>query len=130
MRDIILELLKLTIMIATLVITRYVVPWIKAKTQSDTMSLLIDWVMQAVFAAEQCHQAQSGAERKTIVTKFIKELLAQKNLALSDEEIAELGGFEKLHEKGDLQSPEEIGELEELEILEQEETGSALRDDE
>lgn len=87
MREIILEALKLTIMVATLVITRYVVPWIKAKTQSDTMNVLIDWVMQAVLAAEQCHQAQSGAERKAIVTKFIKELLAQKNLELSDDEI-------------------------------------------
>lgn len=87
MREITLELLKLALMIATLVITRYVVPWIKAKTQSDTMSVLIDWVMQAVLAAEQMHQAQSGPERKAIVTRFIKELLAQKNLALSDEEI-------------------------------------------
>lgn len=87
MREIVLELLKLTIMIAALVVTRYVVPWIKAKTQSDTMSVLIDWVMQAVLAAEQCHQAQSGAERKAIVTRFIKQILEQKNLALSDEEI-------------------------------------------
>lgn len=87
MREITLELLKLALMIATLVITRYVVPWIKAKTQNDTMSVLIDWVMQAVLAAEQCHQAQSGAERKAIVTSFIKELLAQKNIDLSDEEI-------------------------------------------
>ena len=87
MRDIILELLKLTIMIATMLITRYAIPWIKAKTENDTMSVLIDWVMQAVLAAEQAHQAQSGPERKAIVTKFIKELLAQKNIALSDEEI-------------------------------------------
>lgn len=87
MREITLELLKLALMIATLVITRYVVPWIKAKTQSDTMSVLIDWVMQAVLAAEQCHQAQSGAERKAIVTKFIRQILEQKNIALSDEEI-------------------------------------------
>ena len=87
MRDIILELLKLTIMIATMLITRYAIPWIKAKTENDTMSVMIDWVMQAVLAAEQAHQAQSGPERKAIVTKFIKELLAQKNLALSDEEI-------------------------------------------
>ena len=87
MREITLELLKLAIMIATLVITRYAIPWIKAKTENDTMSVLIDWTMQAVLAAEQCHQAQSGAERKAIVTRFIKELLAQKNLALSDEEI-------------------------------------------
>ena len=87
MRDIILELLKLTIMIATMLITRYAIPWIKAKTENDTMSVLIDWVMQAVLAAGQCHQAQSGAERKAIVTRFIKELLAQKNLELTDEEI-------------------------------------------
>lgn len=82
-----MELLKLTIMIATLVVTRYVVPWIKAKTQSDTMSVLIDWAIQAVLAAEQAHQAESGPERKAIVTRFIKQILEQKNLALSDEEI-------------------------------------------
>lgn len=74
-------------MIVAMLITRYVIPWIKAKTQSDTMSVLIDWTMQAVLAAEQCHQAQSGAERKAIVTRFIKELLTQKNIDLSDEEI-------------------------------------------
>ena len=87
MREITLELLKLAIMIATMLITRYAIPWIRAKTENSVMQALIDWTMQAVLAAEQCHQAQSGAERKAIVTKFIKELLAQKNLALSDDEI-------------------------------------------
>ena len=87
MRDIIMELLKLTIMIAALVTTRYVVPWIKAKTQNETMQVLIDWAMQAVLAAEQVHQAEAGPERKAIVTKFIKQILQQKNIALSDEEI-------------------------------------------
>lgn len=87
MRDIILELLKLTIMIATLVITRYVVPWIKAKTQSDTMSVLIDWVMQAVLAAEQTHGAGTGTEKKQIVREFIQKILAQKGVELTDEEI-------------------------------------------
>jgi len=87
MRDIYLEIAKLVLMILAALITRYLIPWIKAKTQSETMSVLIDWAMQAVLAAEQCHQAQSGAERKAIVTKFIKELLVQKNLALSDDEI-------------------------------------------
>lgn len=87
MRDIILELLKLTIMIATLLITRYLVPWFKAKTQNETMHALIDWAIQAVLAAEQAHKAQSGPERKAIVTRFLKQILEQKNLALSDEEI-------------------------------------------
>ena len=53
MRDIILELLKLTIMIATMLITRYAIPWIKAKTENEVMSTIIDLVAQAVLAAER-----------------------------------------------------------------------------
>lgn len=87
MRDIILEVLKLTIMIATMLVTRYAIPWLKAKTQNETMQVLIDWAAQAVLAAEQAHQAEPGPERKAIVTKFIKQILEQKNLTLSDEEI-------------------------------------------
>lgn len=87
MRDIILELLKLTIMVVAMLVTRYLVPWLKAKTETETMGVIVDWAMQAVLAAEQCHQAESGPERKAIVTRFIKQILEQKNLALSDEEI-------------------------------------------
>ena len=67
MRDIVLELLKLTIMIATMLVTHYLIPWLKAKTQNETMHALIDWAVQAVLAAEQIHE--------------------QKNIALSDEDI-------------------------------------------
>lgn len=87
MRDIVLELLKLTIMIATMLITRYLVPWLKAKTETEMMGVIVDWALQAVLAAEQAHQAESGPERKAIVIRFIKQILEQKNLALSDEEI-------------------------------------------
>lgn len=87
MRDIILEVLKLIIMIAAALITRYLIPWLKAKTQNETMHSLIDLATQAVLAAEQVHNSQTGAERKLIVTRFIKELLLQKNISISDEEI-------------------------------------------
>lgn len=87
MRDILLECLKLALMITSLVITRYVVPWFKAKTENAVMQSVIDWTYQAVHAAEQAHNALPGPERKAIVTKFIKEVLQQKNIALSDEEI-------------------------------------------
>jgi len=87
-RDIILELLKLTIMIVALIFTRYVIPWFKAKTENETMHALIDLVSQAVLAAEQIHQAPGdGQKRKAIVTDFLKRVLQQKNIALSDEEI-------------------------------------------
>lgn len=87
MRDIYLEIAKLVLMILAALITRYLIPWLKAKTESETMSVLIDWAMQAVLAAEQAHQAETGQERKAIVTKFIKQILQQKNIALADEEI-------------------------------------------
>lgn len=87
MRDIILELLKLTIMITTMLITRYAIPWIKAKTENETMQVIIDLVTQAVLAAEQFYKEMPGPERKAIVTKFIKQILEQKNIDLSDEEI-------------------------------------------
>lgn len=86
-RDIILEILKLTIMIVAALITRYVIPWLKAKTENETMHQLIDLASQAVLAAEQVHNSATGAERKLIVTRFIKEILIQKNISISDEEI-------------------------------------------
>ena len=87
MREITLEALKLLIMVTVLVLTRFVVPWLKAKTENETMQAVLDWTMQAVLAAEQAHQAQTGAERKYIVTEFIKNILIQKNISLSDEEL-------------------------------------------
>lgn len=87
MREITLEALKLLIMVTVLVLTRFVVPWLKAKTENETMQAVLDWTVQAVLAAEQAHQAQTGAERKYIVTEFIKSILIQKNINLSDEEL-------------------------------------------
>ena len=90
MREITLEALKLLVMILAVVLTRYVVPWLKAKTENETMEAIIDWTVQAVLAAEQAHHAQTGEERKYIVTEFIKHILAQKNIDLTDQEISTL----------------------------------------
>lgn len=87
MRDIYLEIAKLVLMILAALITRYAIPWIRAKTENSVMQALIDWTGQAVLAAEQTHDAGTGAEKKAIVTEFIKRLLMQKNISLSDEEI-------------------------------------------
>lgn len=88
MREITLELLKLLIMVAVALITRYVIPWIKEKTNNEVMQSVIELTMQAVLAAEQMHQASGdGATRKAIVTDFLKRILRQKDIAISDEEL-------------------------------------------
>lgn len=87
MREIYIEIAKLAIILMCAAVTRFLIPWIKSKTDNAVMQTLIDWTMQAVLAAEQTHDAGSGVEKKAIVTEFIKKLLLQKNIALSDEEI-------------------------------------------
>ena len=63
MREIILEALKLTIMIATLLITRYAIPWIKAKTTAQQQDNLYVAAKMAVYAAEQIFGSKSGQQK-------------------------------------------------------------------
>ena len=87
MKEITFEILKLVIMLLAAVVTRYVIPWIRQKTQNETFQTVIDWTLQAVLAAEQVHTSKTGQERKKIVTAFIKRVLEEKNVPLSDAEI-------------------------------------------
>ena len=87
MRDITFELLKLLIMIAVAILTRYVIPWLRQKTQNEKYQTMRNWTLQAVLAVEQVFTAKSGAERKKIVTDFMRQILMEKNIALSDGEL-------------------------------------------
>lgn len=87
MREIIIQAVRLFIMIAVFLFTRYAIPWFQAQTNNAVMSGVIDWAVQAVLAAEQVHASQTGPERKYIVTQFLRKILEQKNIALSDDEL-------------------------------------------
>lgn len=87
MDDIVFEVLKLVVMVAIVVLTRYVVPWVKERIDTEKMSVVADWAKKAVLYAQQTMQSDSGAERKAIVTEFLKEMLAAKNISISDEQI-------------------------------------------
>lgn len=87
MKEIYLEAIKLFVMILAAVITRYVVPWLKAKTENETMQTLIDWASQAVLATEQIYGSGDGETKKRVVVEFIQKVLAQKGISLTDDEI-------------------------------------------
>ncbi len=87
MNEIIFEVLKLVVMIAVLIITRYLVPWIKNKIGSDRMNEIAEWAKMAVLKAQQVMWAEDGADKKAYVTEFLKEILIAKNIALSDEQV-------------------------------------------
>ena len=85
MSDICFECLKILVMVAVLVLTRYVLPWVKSKVDSE--KLVAQWAYKAVLMAQQTMKATGGKEKKAIVTQFLKEILQEKNIALSDKQI-------------------------------------------
>jgi len=87
MNDIIFEAIKIVVMVAALVITRYLVPWIREKIGADKMVEIERWVRFAVLKAQQVMQSATGEDKKAYVTEFLKELLIAKNISLSDEQL-------------------------------------------
>lgn len=87
MNEILFEVLKAVIIISIMVAMRYVVPWIKENTDLAKNQILMDIVTAAVQYAEQTIGKGSGAEKKAIVTEFLKKQLEAKNLSISDEQL-------------------------------------------
>ena len=70
-----------------MLISRYLIPWIKEKCDTDKLALAEKWVKYAVLKAQQVLWAEKGQDRKAFVTEFLKEILIAKNIALSDEQL-------------------------------------------
>lgn len=87
MNDIIFEVIKIVVMVAVLVITRYLVPWLKEKIGADKLAVAEKWAKYAVLKAQQVLWNETGKDRKAYVTEFLKKILIAKNIALSDEQM-------------------------------------------
>lgn len=87
MNEILFEALKLLIMVLTLIATRYLIPWLRAQIDTQKMQTISEWAQKAVLSVQQTLWSTSGAERKEIVTKFLKEMLTAKNISISDEQL-------------------------------------------
>ena len=87
MNEIVFEIMKVFVMIAVLLISRYLIPWIKEKCGTDKLALAEKWVKYAVLKAQQVLWAEKGQDKKAYVTEFLKEILIAKNIALSDEQL-------------------------------------------
>lgn len=87
MNEILFEVIKVVVMVAALVITRYLVPWLREKIGADKLAVAEKWARYAVLKAQQVMWSENGSERKAYVTEFLKGLLIKKNIALSDEQL-------------------------------------------
>ncbi len=87
MNEILFEIIKVVVMVAVLVLTRYLIPWLKAKIGADKLAVAEKWVKYAVLKAQQVLWEKNGQDKKAYVTEFLKEILIAKNIALSDEQL-------------------------------------------
>ncbi len=87
MNDILFEILRLLVMLAVFVVTYSLLPWIRGKIGQDRLAEITKWVDTAVLMAQQVYQAKTGAERKAIVIAILKEMLAAKNISISDAQL-------------------------------------------
>lgn len=88
MNDILFEILKATLVLVIILVSRYGIPYLKQLAENKNQEWIVKWVGIAVKATEQTvFGDKKGAERKAIVTAFIKKLLLQKNISISDEQL-------------------------------------------
>ena len=71
MNEILFELMKLFVMVMVIVVTCYIIPWIRGKIGQDRLDEIAKWVNAAVLMAQQVYSAKTGAERKAIDRKSV-----------------------------------------------------------
>ena len=69
--------------LAGLLITGFVVPWLRTKISADQLQSLKHWVQIAVKAAEQLHDGKGGGYKK----QFVLDFLNSKGISISSAEL-------------------------------------------
>lgn len=90
MNDLTFNVLKLAISVCTILVTIYVIPYIKAKIAADKYSELIDTIERAVRAAEQTIGAGNGPVKKDEVMAFILEYVSKEGIKVTQDVIDQL----------------------------------------
>ena len=66
-------IMKALVMLFFIIITYYLVPWLKNKVGVQNMDTFLDWVDIAVAAAEQIYDAADGDQKKAYVISFLEK---------------------------------------------------------
>lgn len=88
--EIIKLIVQLVIVGIVIIGTKVVIPWIKQNVEESKIESVRRWAETFVLMAEQVFGDKPGPERKAIVTKRLKDILLQKNISLTDQQISDL----------------------------------------
>lgn len=91
MHEIMIDLLVIVVSVLSALVSAYLIPYIKAKTNSEKYADLMDIIVVAVKAAEQTiNGSGQGKAKKAEVLAFVSYWLAEKNIHVSESELDKL----------------------------------------
>ena len=87
MNDIIFQLAMLLVSVSAAAVARYVVPWIQSNINAHILAEVQYWVEAAVFCAQQMFEPSDGQKKKEAVELFLKDILQQKGIPITDSQL-------------------------------------------
>lgn len=88
MKENVFELILAIIPVLAVIITGFVVPFIKEKIGSEKLAKYEYWVKMAVKAAEMLFtNSGSGADKKMYVTSFLNNMFNKNKVVITEEQI-------------------------------------------
>jgi len=85
--EVINELIKLIIPVISLILTAFVVPWIKSKISTEKLSELQKYTEIAVRCAEQIYTPEEWKEKKIYVMNYITQKVNEIGIEATQEDI-------------------------------------------
>lgn len=86
--QIIVALIGVVLSVATALITKVVVPWIKARTSETTQSIIEAAATAAVYAAQQLYASGTGEDKKSYAVTYMTDLLGECGLTVNADTVS------------------------------------------
>lgn len=80
-------LIKCVFAVLSVVLTGYVIPWLKAYVGEKNMAMLMEFIQKCVEAAEKLYLPEEWMDKKKYVLKLATEKLAELGLNMSEDEL-------------------------------------------
>ena len=90
--EILFNILRIAVVVIGVLITRFLIPWIKSKTEGTNIQIVFSLISELVDAAEQAHYGEKGTgkEKKAEVMNLIKQYCDKHHIGLSEDQISAL----------------------------------------
>lgn len=81
---------ELILPICGIIITKFIIPWLKAKYSAERIETLESWAWNAVQAAEKIFPAGLNADKYDYAVTYIKDQAARRGIDIDQDEIRTL----------------------------------------